>query len=506
MCKNKAINHTLSSGSQIWQGFREYARSIFRLTDSECSSEEQARKYMRERITSSGTPFWCLKYAEEDTLGGSEARRIVSQIVDRICEFVYGQGDQEKVMSDVLTLFKGRGYLRQVLVDAFQSGPTRYAAFRQFILQNQTEIGQYLDSVGLDSQELLDAVREMMQGAIYTWTEEQVVAKLEELLCEYRLVDILNKALGIRRDSIRALQKDLSNCFEHMKVPGTVIESLSKPWIPALQIMRKVSLDEWLSLPIEAKKQDLDTLADYARPAWELVTSPKSLLADYMTRKGLLYTDEHEVSEIYAGLGHWPYNMTEAPFLAAIQSQIKRLDYEQKKSHLVNLWMSQSGSLSVSKWCRESEVPVQWVVNSEALDHIETLKATQDGKRVDETALHNAVLFFERNDLSSILRDSEYVRNCFVSQVGQIYRAGFCDRWDEIISRIRLKFGADVYMWANRVGEIRDVAEAYIRDEMAKEHLALAQEAVRNMPERKLRDRVATLLSRRPELCRLFLE
>lgn len=70
----------------------------------------------------------------------------------------------------------------------------------------------------------------MMQGQVSTWTEAQVEEKLSELCIEYRVVAILNDALTVKRKSIKLLSDDIANMFDHMKVPGTVIEKLGFSW------------------------------------------------------------------------------------------------------------------------------------------------------------------------------------------------------------------------------------------------------------------------------------
>ena len=95
----------------------------------------------------------------------------------------------------------------------------------------------------------------MMQGQVSTWTEEQVEEKLAELCVEYRAVAILNDALNVKRKSIKLLGDDIANAFDHMKVPGTVIEKMDYAWVPALQAMRAISTTQWSKIELEDREK-----------------------------------------------------------------------------------------------------------------------------------------------------------------------------------------------------------------------------------------------------------
>ncbi len=301
ICRGDVVNNTLSSGSEIWQQFRPYAQKMFKLAAGESASEEQARKYMRERIISSGTPFWAIKYIPEEKLGGNEAKNVVCHVADALCTFIAAQDNQEDAMSEVITLFKGRGQARQAMTDAFASDSSRYMAFRIFILENQPQLNDLVDAIGINPNELFDAIKSMMQGHIYTWTEEQVVEKLGELTLEYQLINILNNAMGVKRKTTKQLRQDLLNCFDNMKVPGSVMETLEKAWVPALKLLSRLSLDGWGSLTTIQKQQSIEVLRDYAKPAWEYAGTSKLLLSEYLSQQNMVCTDA-EIDNMFAGL------------------------------------------------------------------------------------------------------------------------------------------------------------------------------------------------------------
>jgi hypothetical protein len=344
----------------------------------------------------------------------------------------------------------------------------------------------------------------MMQGAIYTWTEQQVVERLDDLACEYQLIDTLNTVMGVQRKSVRLLQKDLANCFDHMKVPGAVIEGLDEPWIPALKSLRTIAVDGWQSVAPEERRLQLDVLAKHGKTAWESTKSPRGLLREYMRERGLASVDDDELGSIYEGLSQWPYSVTEGPFLDAVEAQMRRLTYEQQKSRLCEQWVRISGQPSVREWCKKFNTPIQWVLKPDVQPYIESVRMVQDNKRIDDSDLHNAVEFLQSSDLNGVLGNSSYVNDCFITQVGETYRDLFNQYKDQILLAVRLKMGNDVYSWANNPGQVRSIVKDFVDEKAREQFLQLAQAVIRSMPEADLRRRVAALLDARPELCKLF--
>jgi len=69
-------------------------------------------------------------------------------------------------MSDVITLFKGRGSLRQAITDIFGNNSVRYDAFRIFVLDKHPELKELIVAISLTPNELFDAIKNLMQEYI----------------------------------------------------------------------------------------------------------------------------------------------------------------------------------------------------------------------------------------------------------------------------------------------------------------------------------------------------
>lgn len=102
------------------------------------------------------------------------------------------------------------------------------------------------------------------------------------------------------------------------------------------------------------------------------------------------------------------------------------------------------------------------------------------------------------------MKDKAFIVSCFISQIGESYRSAFESSGSVLVSRMKTntKLTADVYSWANKVGEIRKTVDAFLRDKFCGE----AKKKVKSMPEAQLRDRIVQLLDENPDLYTLFIK
>lgn len=503
MCKEEVINNYLSPGSEVWQKFKPYVQTVFKLQDGETVNETEARKYMSKQCTEkAGTPFWVLKYVSEDKFGGAAAKQAADEIVDLFCDFMSETGDQEQVMGNITVKFTGRGIVRKALANLYFDQNTVYDAFSLFITQKCPELETLRTKIGLTNHDLFDAIHQLMQGQVSTWTEDQVAEKLIELCVEYRAVTVLNEALSLKRKSIKQLSDDISNVFDNMKVPGSVIEKLDYAWVPALEAMRTISSTQWSKIELDDRINYTKLLKADAQKVWGNVASSKPILQKYMESHGHNCTVE-ELDDIYTALKAVKYDSSVADFEARIEQQLNKVAYNRNKVRIQELWKNQSGFDSIQQWCGNYAVPIQWVVNDSEQTHIDVLKKIQDGKIADNVALHNATQYFEGHMISA-LKDKTYIMDCFFAQIGESYRSAFEAAGSILVSRLKTNASltSDVYTWSNKVGEIRKTLDAFLRDKYCGD----AKKKVKSMPEDVLRNKVIQLLDQNPDLYTLFIK
>ena len=503
MCAGKTVNHYLSPGSEIWQKFKPIVQQVFSLEDGEVVNATEARKFMSKQCTEkAGVPFWALKYVPEDKFGGSAVKATADSIIDLFCNFMAEVGDQEAIMGDIKVRFTGNGKLRKALTELYFNQTIAYDAFGAFISQRCPELQSLRNEIGLTNLDMFDAIHQLMQGQISSWTEQQVEEKLDELCLEYHAVAALNKALNLKRKSIKQLSDDMKNAFDNMMVPGSVIETLGYDWLPALKAMHIIATTQWAKIAAADRITYTGLISDKAATAWGNVTSAKTVLKKYMDVHGHNCTDE-ELADIFASLKASRYDTPTTDFDNKIAAQLNKIAYNRNKVRICELWKQQSGFDTVSAWCNNYAVPVQWVVTDAESEHIAILHSVQSGKTVNDVSLNNATQYFEINTIAALTNKGK-IMDGFFSQIGESYRVPFEASAGVLVARLKTnqKLTSNVYSWAHKAGDIRKTIDEFLRTKYCDD----AKKEVRKMDVDKLRDKVVELLEKNPDLYAMFIK
>ena len=500
MVSGKAVNEHFSSGSAVWQKFKPYAQRIFRLADRECVSEVETRKYIRARIQEIAVPFWAAKYLPDDRFGGVESAKIARKAIDLLDDFAFEiSPEQDKVMADVLTLFNGRGPLRETIAKVLADKSTMLDAFRLFLFRDAPGLEDLVGDLRYTDKDLFDALRRYLQESISTWRETDIREKLEHLTEEMIVIKTLNSAFTTDEKSYEGHQKELNNVFSHMKIPGTIIETLPYEWIPTLQSLRLVSKRPWRS--IENRSNVLDLLSRQAKECWEHLTVPTLCLEKLLKTRNITVS-QMELDEIFRSLPPLEYETTATVFYTKFEALLECISYNRNVKRINQLWIQKTGTMTVVEWCNDANVPIAWVIDGPFLRAVQTLKAVQDSTKVDRQHLEDAIDVLEAEDYS-LLKDSKHLMNCFFGYIGDSYREFFIENRDALVARLKTSasVSSDVYSWTTKIPEIKRVLNEFL-EQVYRE---TAKGRVRAMPEPELREMVLGLLEKSPELYSYFL-
>ncbi len=505
ICSDKAINHTLSSGSEIWQNFKEYLKSVFDLKDNEVPNEQKARHSLCAKVVTYGVPLWALKYVPAELLGGDAAKAVCDEAIDGFFAFTQNrQGeDQEEIMTAVVKAFNGKGRQRKNLQDVLRKENVRYDAFKRFVGQQSEDLKVLMEELKLNDNDLFDSIKKLMQANIETWTESQVIEKLTELDVEYRLIKALNHATGLNEKNLKKHQNTLSNCFGSMKVPGTVIESMKPEWGNALSCMYAISKNNWQSYDREKKEEIIASIELHGEEAWQNVSSSKVLLGEYIRSLGMECTGA-DLTNIFNQIAEWEYSTSIPVYKEHIKRPLENIRNEKTKANLVDTWKDVSGFATVEEWCKKYNVPIKWVARPESISHIECVYKINNQKAVVPQDVYNALRYFETADLA-YLTDGKYIKKQFFAEIGERYEEYFVEHGDAIYTKIRVDCGSVVYEWANRTGRLISIVEAYVKKICEQRLKGKAVEQIKVIDERKLRDKVIELLDEHPELSEYFI-
>ena len=505
MCSGKMTTDYLSAGSITWQNFSGYISKIFNLSTAQLAEQTSGYHNMREAVVKSGSPFWVLKYIPETEWRCEDLRNAADKIIDHIQAFIAQEGDIEGAMSETLQLFTGRGRIHMVLAKAFQDKNTMAAAFRSFLFAASPELKDVATRLSIQPEELSDRLHSVMQGAIYTWTEEQVKDKLADVAEQYKYLEAIGKVQGTTYHSIEAAKKDLANIFSFLRIPMSAIAGLNKPWFSALQVLYNVAYTDVTHLSAEDRDKAILVLEQHGTLAKDCLQNGKPVLEDILNSRNIECTQD-ELAAVYAGLKDLNCDTSLTQFNKELDAQINKISFARNKSTLLETWRSITGEDSIKKWCNTHAVPLMWIIPKELTKAFTTLLDVQNGNYTVDTAVTSAIHALQKMD-TSILTDNSRIEKAFMALIGSEYALLWDANRTAIITEAKIKIGNDMSTWAAAdLTTLQCILKRMQQEKAKKEKLAGTKNSVRNMQESVLRDRVTAFLDAHPEFCDEFSE
>ena len=503
MCKGKMTTDYLSAGSITFQNFRDYAKVFFGLQDVQVANETECWRNIREAITKSGSPLWTLKYLDDEAYINPNYHETTVKVVDALQQFVMQETDRESTMNEVLTLVHGK--VKNIIQKAFHDKATLAAAFRRFLFDASPELKNIAEKLNLQPEPLNDKLHQVMQAAIYTWTEDQVKEKLSGVVQEYVYLDVLNGVIGKDCHDITEARKELTNIFRFFRISMEAVEKLNLPWYPALSILRKVAREGIAQETPEEQTQEIDVLRQYGKEAMSALRDAKPVLSQILESRGL-ETTKDELESIYQGLKDMTYDTTIGQFENALKTQTARISMARNRVLLLSKWTTLTGEESVKSWCVTHKAPILWIVPKEHVKAIETVIEVQQNVRIMDQKVVSALQMLDTLDVG-LMTDDQNIEAALINTIGTEYKEIWQAERDSLISKARMKNGADMSTWGvtELIAFQRMLKEAQ-QEKAKKEKLAATKTSVQNMAETKLRSRIAAFLDQHPEFCDSFME
>ena len=498
--KGKMTTDYISSGSQTFQLFKSYVKSIMNLTDVQVANENECWHNMREAITKSGVPFWTMKYLPSEIYGNEDTENTTIDIVKEIQLFIAQDKDHESIMSNVNQLFKGQTKIRPLLTKAFQDKHLLSKAFRAFLFTVSPELKKIAEKLSIKPEELSDKLHSVMQDAIYTWTEEQVKDKLVAVAEEYRYLDILNEAMSKVYHSVEDAQKDLRNLFGLVRIPLEVIKNLNKPWFNALGAMYKVYSGEWNHMSENDRNTDAFELSAHGKAAMDFLKNAKPILSEIIETQNLECTSQ-ELDAVYSGLKDMNIGMSAVQFNKELQSQINQISHARNRILLQEHWRMATGCETVKEWCANHQVPLIWILPKDYKKTIATLIDIQNNQPTLNRDVENAISGLKSMD-SGILTDDKIIFEKMLQVVGTEYKDIFEAEKDRVMTSAKMKLGHDMSSWdASDINTLLQVLKKERQEKAKREKLSVTKNHVQSMDEDKLRLKVQSFLDMHPEYC-----
>lgn len=478
------------------RAFNKATCTAFDIPEMFCVSITETRSRIREQMKSFSFPIWVVKYVLDGNTFKT-SKDVVSRLIDNYCGIANNKNmDGEKSDNDIaLTIGQicidnpgAAEDLKSVLTkDNCRSGMMEYLK-----LYDGGKLPSLAGKIGDGGQYINQLQYKFSSDAAnWVWNTDTVNAKIDELICEYEIVEISNRILTKNTtfaDTIRAWVDKLSQiCIAYSVIKNELGDA--KPFYEML-----CSLYKQRNLLDSQKKPFLALLQENANTFKQFMAAQSSLFMKACS----YYLDDLSEEDAKAILDDDTYGFGSSYLLepdkytSKVQKAVTAYKNAQKYTQLKKHWLDLTGTDSPYAWSNKYGMPILAMVPDAEMSIARKVFGFINSKTKDEESIATAEDYLSKityaDKLSSKSERDKAFRDIFLGD----YTILFADV-DEVIDYLKSHVTESPYHWmgSKEVSvKIKEMANAnYVKSGYSE-----AKQVIDNMPVDQLKDYLKKLI------------
>lgn len=376
------------------RAFNKATSTAFDIPEMYCVSITETRSRIREQMKSFSFPIWVIKYVLDGNTFKT-SKDVVSKLVDNYCGIANNKNMEGEKSDNDIALAIGRlcldndgaaDDLKSILKkDNCKSGMLEYLKVYEggklpSIAAKINDGGQYINQL---------QYKFSSDAANWVWNTDTVNAKIDELICEYEIVEISNKILAKNTayvDTIRSWVDKLGQ----IRLAYSVIKNDlgdSRPFYEMLNNLYKQRnlLDSQKKTFLELLRANTDNFKQFMGSQSALFMKACSFYLDDLTEedvKSILDDDTY-------GFGS-SYLLEPDKYTAKVQKAVATYKNAQKYTQLKKKWNDLTGTDSPFAWSNKYNMPILAMVPDDEVSTARKVFGIINSKTKDEDAIATA--------------------------------------------------------------------------------------------------------------------
>lgn len=478
------------------RAFNKATCTAFDIPEMFCVSITETRSRIREQMKSFSFPIWVVKYVLDDNTFKT-SKDVVSRLIDNYCGIANNKNmDGEKSDNDIaLTIGQicidnpgAAEDLKSVLTkDNCRSGMMEYLK-----LYDGGKLPSLAGKIGDGGQYINQLQYKFSSDAAnWVWNTDTVNAKIDELICEYEIVEISNRILTKNTtfaDTIRAWVDKLSQiCIAYSVIKNELGDA--KPFYEML-----CSLYKQRNLLDSQKKPFLALLQENANTFKQFMAAQSSLFMKACS----YYLDDLSEEDAKAILDDDTYGFGSSYLLepdkytSKVQKAVTAYKNAQKYTQLKKHWLDLTGTDSPYAWSNKYGMPILAMVPDAEMSIARKAFGFINSKTKDEESIATAEDYLSKityaDKLSSKSERDKAFRDVFLGDYTILF-----DDVDEVIDYLKSHVTESPYHWMGSK-EVSVKIKGMANANYVKSGYSEAKQVIDNMPVDQIKDYLKKLI------------
>lgn len=429
------------------KAFNEATSIAFGIPRNLCTSVEQTRERIRNRMKEFSFPIWTIKslLSQKNTKTDKE---VLSQIIDDFCGIANSNNDLGTRTDNNIALEIGKFAIANVdaaedLKELLTKEDCTEGMKEYLKTYNGGQLIELSSEIG-DGGQYINVLRTKFDAADanWVWNIETVNQKIEETVLEYEIIAESNKVIsrtvnfaqtitewcdkcGYIRISFAAAKNYLgseTDFFEllcSIKKAGTILDSQKKTFYTLL-VANKEKFSEFYNNQVDLFKK----------------------VCEYYL-EGL---SDEEVEQLYQTLPVGAFIQDKAAYTNTIDTKVKEFKSTLGNEQLKRLWQDKTHTSSPKEWSTKHKMPILAVIPDAEYQKAKAAFDTLNKSKPDAASIEKAQEYLQSATFYSVLDDQTKLDEIFEAIVVKNYAVMLSDA-EEVRDYLDSRVSAEPYDW-----------------------------------------------------------
>ncbi len=448
------------------RAFNKATSLAFDIPQMYCISVTETRSRIREQMKGFSFPIWVIKYIIDDKEFKTN-KEIVSKLIDYYCGIANNKNMEGEKSDNDIALAIGRicldhdgaaEDLKSVLTkDNCKTGMIEYLKIYNggrlpSIAANVNDGGQYINQL---------QYKFSSDAANWVWNTDTVNAKINELICEYEIIEISNKVLGKNTtfvDTIRAWIDKIGQ----IKIAFSVIKNElgdNKPFYEMLYNLYKQRniLDSQKKIFLGLLGENIENFKSFMSMQSALLIKTCSFYLEDLTEEDVEYILDEDKHGFEGS-----YTMEPDKYTEMVQKAATACKNAQKYTQLKKHWKDLTGTDTPSEWSLTYNMPILAMVPDDEMTIARKVFEFINSKTKDEESIATAEDYISKMSYVAKLNSKEERDNAFKESLLCDYAVLF-ENVDEVKNYLSSHVSEAPYYWLGNkevIAKIKAIANA----------------------------------------------
>lgn len=429
------------------KAFNEATSVAFNIPSNLCTSVEQTRERIRNKMKEFAFPIWTLKYIlpSENLETDTAALKI---IIDSFCGIANSNNMGATKTDSDIAMSIGR---------ACVDNPNAAADLKSILSKEKCALGmkEYLKS--FENGELITLASAIGDGGQYinvlrrrfdadaanwVWNIDTAQQKIREVILEYKIIDESNKTLSKNITFDASIKEWCTKCG-YIRISFSAAKNYLDDIAPFMEMLCAMKKSGQL---LDSQKQKFyDLLVLYGESYRNLYNNQaglfKRVCAYYLSD-----LSDDEIRELYNTMPAGAFTQEKNDFFVTVEEKVRAYKATLGSVMLKKLWMDKTDTSSPREWSKNQRMPILCLISDEELQKARAAFGTINKSHADAQSIDKAIAYLESADFFSMLRDKNTLDAAFREAIIKGYTVMLTDI-DEVKDYLDRTIMSDPYDW-----------------------------------------------------------